>query len=68
MDFIVKDYLRGIYGDTVSIDRMGDIRGVKDKHLARHLIKVDFNRMNVVIGVHVTSSMIWWKTLESSRW
>ena len=68
MEYLVEEYLRNIYGDSVSIDRMGDIKGVKDKNLARHLIRVDFNRMNVIIGVYPTASVIWWKTLESSRW
>lgn len=68
MDSYVKEYLEKIYGEQIQIAEAGILKGVKDNHLARHLVRVDANRTNVVIGVWVTSETIWWKLLESSRY
>lgn len=68
MDYYAEKYLRTLYGESIMIGRMGKIKGVKDRNLARHLIKNDFNRTNVIIGVYPTASIIWWKTLENSRY
>lgn len=64
----IENYLRNLYGNSIMVDRMGKIKGVKDKHLARHFIKNEATRTKQIVGVYPTASVIWYKELESSNW
>ena len=65
---IAEKYLRALYGNSVGIGKMGKIKGVKDKDLARHLVKDEVFRTNIIIGVYLTATTVWWKELENARY
>lgn len=63
-DAIVRNILQGIYGKGFTVYRMGKIKGVRDKHLIKHSLWNDIHKNNVIVGVHLTETTIWWKVLE----